>query len=285
LKAFIRFLFRPKAVTSSLLLCVAMVIAGVWAIRTMPLDAIPDVSERQVIVYAQWGGQDPQVIEDQVTYPITTTLQHVAHVRSVRSYTGFGFAMIYALLDDGVDPYWARSRALEYLDQIRSNLPSDPTLSVGLGPDATGVGWVYEYALRSKTHSLEKLRSLQDWYIRYALQSVPGVSEVAAVGGSVREYQVQLDPNKLRAFDIPLIQAVNLIRNNNSEQGGRWIETAGSEVLIRGLGYVRDEADLSKIVLKTDSKAVPVTVAGQGPQEDSGSRACLWKGRSRRDGD
>lgn len=251
-------------VTAALLLCAAMVVAGIWAIRTMPLDAIPDVSERQVIVYAQWSGQDPQVIEDQVTYPITTTLQHVAHVRSVRSYTGFGFAMIYALLDDGVDPYWARSRALEYLDQIRSSLPSDPALSVGLGPDATGVGWVYEYALRSKTQTLEKLRSLQDWYIRYALQSVPGVSEVAAVGGSVREYQVQLDPNKLRAFDIPLIHAVNLIRDNNSEQGGRWIETAGSEILIRGLGYVREESDLSKIVLKTDSRTVPVTVADVG---------------------
>ncbi len=264
LRALIRHLFRPKAVTAVLLLCAAMAIVGIWAIGAMPLDAIPDVSDRQVIVYAQWSGQDPQVIEDQVTYPITTTMQHVAHVRSVRSYTGFGFAMIYVLLDDSVDPYWARSRALEYLDQIRSSLPADPALSVGLGPDATGVGWVYEYALRSKTETLEKLRSLQDWYIRYALQSVPGVSEVAAVGGSVREYQIQLDPNKLRAFDIPLIQVVNLIRNNNSEQGGRWIETAGEEILIRGLGYVQNEADLAKIVLKTDAKAVPVTVGDVG---------------------
>ncbi len=264
MKAFIRFLFRLKVMAAALLACAALAIAGVWAIRTMPLDAIPDVSERQVIVYVQWNGQDPQVVEDQVSYPITTTLQHVAHVRSVRSYTGFGFAMIYALLDDSVDPYWARSRALEYLDQIRSSLPSDPTLNVGLGPDASGVGWVYEYALRSRTQTLEKLRSLQDWYIRYALQSVPGVSEIAAVGGSVREYQVQLDPNKLRAFDIPLSQAVNLIRNNNSEQGGRWIEMAGSEVLVRGLGYVHQASDLAKIVLKTNSKAVPVTVADVG---------------------
>lgn len=264
MKAFLSFLLHPKLVTGAILLCAGIVLAGLWAIKTMPLDAIPDVSERQVIVYAQWTGQDPQVIEDQVTYPITTTLQHVAHVRSVRSYTSFGFAMIYAVLDDAVDPYWARSRALEYLDQIRSTLPSDPTLSVGLGPDATGVGWVYEYALRSKTKTLEKLRSLQDWYIRYALQSVPGVSEVAAVGGGVREYQVQLDPNKLRAFGIPLTQAVNLIRSNNSEQGGRWIETAGSEVLIRGLGYVRQASDISKIVLKTDARAVPVTVADVG---------------------
>ncbi len=264
LRELIRRLFLPKVMTAVLLLCAALAIIGIWAIGAMPLDAIPDVSERQVIVYAQWNGQDPQVIEDQVTYPVTTTLQHVAHVKSVRSYTGFGFAMIYVLLDDSVDPYWARSRALEYLDQIRSSLPSDPALSVGLGPDATGVGWVYEYALRSKTQTLEKLRSLQDWYIRYALQSVPGVSEVAAIGGSVREYQIQLDPNKLRAFDIPLIQVVNLIRNNNSEQGGRWIETAGEEILIRGLGYVQNAADLEKIVLKTDAKAVPVTVGDVG---------------------
>jgi copper/silver efflux system protein len=264
LKALIRNLFLPKVMTGVLLLCLATAIVGTWAIGAMPLDAIPDVSDRQVIVYAQWNGQDPQVIEDQVTYPITTTLQHVAHVRSVRSYTGFGFAMIYVLLDDGVDPYWARSRALEYLDQIRSSLPADPTLSVGLGPDATGVGWVYEYALRSKNETAEKLRSLQDWFIRYALQSVPGVSEVAAVGGSVREYQIRLDPNKLRAFDIPLTQVVDLVRSNNSEQGGRWIETAGQEVLIRGLGYIQNEADLAKIVLKTDAKAVPVTIGDVG---------------------
>lgn len=264
MNSLIQRLLQPKATVVALLFCVAMVIAGIWASTSIPLDAIPDVSERQVIVYVKWDGQDPQVIEDQVSYPITTTLQHLPHVRSVRSYTSFGFALVYAVLDDKVDPYWARSRALENLDQIRSSLPSDPTLSVGLGPDATGVGWVYQYALRSKTQTPEKLRSLQDWYIRYALQSVAGVSEVASIGGSVREYQVQLDPNKLRAYDVSLIQVINQVRDSNLDQGGRWIESGGGEVLLRGLGYLRNSRDIEGIVLKTDSKGIPVTVADVG---------------------
>ncbi|TAM11873.1 MAG: efflux RND transporter permease subunit [Nevskiaceae bacterium] len=246
------------------LLCLLVVVSGLWAFEHNAHDAIPDVSDRQVIVYARWDGQDPAVIQDQVTYPLVTTLQHVAHVKSVRGYSSAGFALVYVLLDDQVDLYWARSRVLEYLSQIRSTLPSDPTLSVGLGPDASGVGWVYEYALRSKSRSLTELRSIQDWYLRYALQAVPGVAEVDSVGGAVREYQISLDPNRLRAYGIPLRTVIDAVAASNAQEGGRWIENAGAEYLVRGLGYIKSAHDIERISLGVDDAGVPVTVADVG---------------------
>lgn len=246
------------------LVCALVAVAGSWSFKHNAHDAIPDVSDRQVIVYARWDGQDPAVIQDQVTYPLVTTMQHVAHVKSVRGYTSAGFALVYVLLDDQVDLYWARSRVLEYLSQIRSTLPSDPGLSVGLGPDASGVGWVYQYALRSKSRSLTELRSIQDWYLRYALQAVPGVAEVDSVGGAVREYQISLDPSKLRAYDISLRAVIDAVAASNAQEGGRWIENAGAEYLVRGLGYIKSPRDIERISLGVDSQGVPITVADVG---------------------
>ncbi|MGE5097541.1 MAG: efflux RND transporter permease subunit [Betaproteobacteria bacterium] len=261
---FLEFILRPRARAVVLLGCFLMAAAGIWAAMRASLDAVPDVSDRQVIVYVNWSGQDPEVIQNQVTYPIVTTMLHVPQMRSVRGYSSFGFSLVYVLLHDDVDLYWARSRILEYLDQIRSTLPSDPNLTVGLGPDATGVGWVYEYALTSERRTLTELRTLQDWYLRYGLQSVAGVAEVASVGGAVKEYQVSLDPDRLRAYGIPLDRVLRKVEASNVQQSGRWIEAAGSEYLIRGLGYIRSPADLANIVLKADESGVPVTIGDVG---------------------
>lgn len=261
---FLEFVLRPRPRAVVLLACLLVIVAGVWAVTHVSLDAVPDVSDKQVIIYAKWSGQDPEVIQNQVTYPIVTTMLHVPHMRSVRGYSSFGFALVYVLLRDDVDLYWTRSRILEYLDQIRSTLPADRNLTVGIGPDATGVGWVFEYALRSDRHTLTQLRSLQDWYLRFGLQSVAGVSEVASVGGAVKEYQVSLDPDRLRAYGIPLDLVLRKIEASNVQQSGRWMEAAGSEYLIRGLGYVSSPADLEKIVLKADSSGVPVTIGDVG---------------------
>ena len=231
---------------------------GIFAIRHSPLDAIPDLSEVQVIVSAEWPGRGPDLIEDQVTYPVSSTLLSVPRVRSVRGQSFFGLSLVYAIFEDGTDPYWARSRVLEYMDAARARLPDGVTPV--LGPDATGVGWVFEYALvdRSGRHDLAQLRSLQDWSLRYALASVPGVAEVASIGGFVRQYQVQVDPGRLRAWGIALRDVVSAVRQANHETGGGVIELAEHEQVVRGRGYVRSLEDLEQVPLRVGEAGVPV---------------------------
>ncbi|MCK5363300.1 MAG: efflux RND transporter permease subunit, partial [Gammaproteobacteria bacterium] len=198
-----------------------LLVAGLWAVRTMPLDAIPDLSDVQVIIFTEYPGQAPQVVEDQVTYPLTTAMLAVPYAKVVRGYSFFGFSFVYIIFEDGTDMYWARSRVLEFLNFVSGRLPDGVTPS--LGPDATGVGWIYEYALvdRSGEHDLAELRSIQDWYLRYPLQTVPGVAEVASIGGYVKQYQVEVDPNLLVAYDIPLSKVAHAIRRSNNAVGGR----------------------------------------------------------------
>src|SRR5210317_833430 len=206
---------------------------GINSVRTIPLDAIPDLSDVQVIVKTSFPGQAPQVVEDQVTYPLTTAMLSVPKATNVRGYSFFGDSFVYVIFKDGTDPYWARSRVLEYLNQAASKLPANARPE--LGPDATGVGWVYEYALvdRNGNHDLSQLRSLQDWFLKYELQTVPGVSEVATIGGMVKQYQVVLDPNKLRAYDLPLAKIHAAIQRGNQEVGGSVIELAEAEYMVR----------------------------------------------------
>jgi copper/silver efflux system protein len=234
---------------------------GLWALRTIPLDAIPDLSDVQVIVFTDYPGQAPQVVEDQVTYPLTTAMLAVPYAKVVRGYSFFGLSFVYILFEDGTDMYWARSRVLEYLNYVSGRLPRGVTPS--LGPDATGVGWVYEYALvdRSGRHNLAELRSLQDWYLRYQLQTVPGVSEVASVGGYVKQYQVEVDPDALAAYGLPLSQVRMAIQRSNNDVGGRLIEMAETEYMVRGLGYIKSLDDLRQIPVGTDGKGTPVRLA------------------------
>ena len=220
---------------------------GVWALRNVPLDAIPDLSDTQVIVYTQWPGRSPQLVEDQITYPISTVMLSAPKVRVVRGYSFFGFSFVYIIFEDGTDIYWARSRVLEYLDQVKSQLP--PGVTPVLGPDATGVGWVFQYALIDTTgrHDLAELRSFNDWYLKYWIQSVPGVAEVATVGGFVKQYQVDIDPNKLLAYNIPLPKVIRAIQRSNRDVGGRVVEFSGREYFVRGLGYIQSIEDLEHI--------------------------------------
>ncbi len=224
--------------------------AGVWAIVTTPVDAIPDLSDVQVIVYTEYEGQSPRIVEDQVTYPLTTSLLSVPGARVVRGYSFFGYSLVYVIFKDGTDIYWARSRVLEYLNYAQKRLPVGvlPTL----GPDATGVGWVYEYALTSDKRSLQELRSLQDWYLKYGLSSIEGVAEVASIGGYVKQYQVTVDPSKLQAYGIPVGDIEMAIKNANSDVGGEVIEMAEMEFMIRGLGYIKSIDDIRNIPVKTD---------------------------------
>ena len=240
------------------LLVVLLTVAGIWSMSRVPLDAIPDISDVQVIVYTKWMGRSPDLIEDQVTYPIVSALISAPKVRTVRGISDFGFSYVYVIFEDGTDLYWARSRVLEYLQQISGALPEgvQPTL----GPDATGVGWVYQYALvdTTGTYDLAQLRTMQDWYLRYALASVEGVAEVASIGGFVKEYQVQVDPNRLAAYGISLGALVRRIRDSNNDVEGRVIEQAGREYMVRGRGYVRSIADLEKIALAATPDGTPV---------------------------
>jgi Cu(I)/Ag(I) efflux system membrane protein CusA/SilA len=238
-----------------------IVVAGIWALRHIPLDAIPDLSDVQVIVFTEYPGQAPQVVEDQVTYPLTTAMLAVPGAKVVRGYSFFGFSFVYIIFEDGTDLYWARSRVLEYLNYVRSRLPAGVTPS--LGPDATGVGWIYEYALadRSGKYDLARLRSIQDWYLRYPLQTVPGVSEVASVGGFVKQYQVEVDPNVLLAYGIPLSKVKQAIQRSNQDVGGRVVEMAETEYMVRGLGYIRGIEDLRQIPVGVDAKGTPVRLA------------------------
>ena len=232
--------------------------AGLWAYRTMPLDAIPDLSDVQVIIFTPYAGQAPQVVEDQVTYPLTTAMLAVPNTKVVRGYSFFGLSFIYIIFEDGTDMYWARSRVLEALNYVSGRLPKEVTPT--LGPDATGVGWVYEYALVDKTgrHDLAQLRSIQDWYLRYPLQTVQGVSEVASVGGYVKQYQVEVDPNALAAYKIPLAKVKMAIKRSNQDVGGRLVEMAETEYMVRGLGYIQSLDDLKSIPLGVDVNGTPV---------------------------
>ena len=227
-----------------------VVVAGIYAVLHTPLDALPDLSDTQVIVYTEYPGQAPQVVEDQVTYPLASAMLTVPKSRVVRGFSYFGVSFIYVIFEDGTDIYWARSRVLEYLNAAARGLPSGVTPS--LGPDATGVGWVYEYALIAKERSLAELRSLQDWSLRYGLSKAEGVAEIASVGGFVKQYNVVIDPQRLRSFDIPLSKVRSAIRASNMDFGGRTVELSEFEFVVRGRGYLKGIPDLRKIVLKND---------------------------------
>jgi Cu(I)/Ag(I) efflux system membrane protein CusA/SilA len=232
-----------------------VVASGVYAVQHSALDAIPDLSDTQVIVYTEYKGQAPQVIEDQVTYPLTTAMLTVPKSKVVRGFSFFGVSFVYIIFEDGTDIYWARSRVLEYLNAATRKLPSGVTPT--LGPDATGVGWVYQYALQSKDKSLADLRSLQDWTIRYGIAKAEGVAEVASVGGFVKQYNIIVDPNRLRSLNIPLAKVRDVVRGSNMDVGGRTVELSEFEFVVRGRGYVKSVADLSNIVLKVD-RGTPV---------------------------
>jgi Cu(I)/Ag(I) efflux system membrane protein CusA/SilA len=254
----------------TLLLVGAMAAWAVFALRNTKLDAIPDLSDTQVIVFTEWMGRSPDLVEDQITYPISSSLLAAPKVKAVRGQSMFGMSFVYVIFEDGMDMYWARSRVLEYMETARGKLPEGVTPT--LGPDATGVGWVFEYALvdESGRHSLADLRSLQDWHVRYALSSVPGVAEVASVGGMVKQYQVQVDPNQLRAYGVTLGEVARAIRESNEDVGGQVMEIAGHEHAIRGRGYIRSTKDIENIPLKVDEAGTPVlvknvAVVGLGP--------------------
>jgi Cu(I)/Ag(I) efflux system membrane protein CusA/SilA len=240
------------------LFVVAILAWGTYALVNTPLDAIPDLSDVQVIVFTEYPGQAPQVVEDQVTYPLTTAMLAVPFAKIVRGYSFFGFSFVYIIFEDGTDLYWARSRVLEYLNFVSGRLP--PGVTPSLGPDATGVGWVYEYALvdHSGRHDLSQLRSIQDWYLRYELQTVPGVSEVASVGGFVRQYQVEVDPNALASYGIPLSQVRHAIQRSNNDVGGRLVELAETEFMVRGRGYIQSLEDIAQIAIGTDGRGTPI---------------------------
>ena len=242
-----------------LLASVAIIGAGLWALRTTPLDAIPDLSDVQVIVQTDFREQAPQIVEDQVTYPIASEMLKVPGARVVRAFSFFGLSLVYVIFEDGTDIYWARSRVLEYLNGIRRQLP--PEVEPALGPDATGVGWVYEYTLESDSLDLAELRTLQDWYIRYQLTAVPGVSEVASLGGFVKQYQVEVDPERLRAFDIPVTEVSRAIGSHNIDIGARVLEMGGREYMIRGLGYLRGTVDIENVAVGATPNGTPIRVA------------------------
>ena len=221
--------------------------AGLYAVAHVPLDAIPDLSDTQVIVYTEYSGQAPQVVEDQVTYPLSTAMLSVPRSKVVRGFSFFGVSFVYVVFEDGTDIYWARSRVLEYLSAAARNLPSGVTPS--MGPDATGVGWVYQYVVMAAQRTLAELRSTQDWQVRFAVAKAEGVAEVASVGGFVRQYSVVVDPRRLKAFEIPLSKVKDAIRASNMDVGGRVVELAETEFMVRGRGYIRGIADLELIVL------------------------------------
>lgn len=242
-----------------LLFTLVAVLGAVYTMKRVPLDAIPDLSDTQVIVYSRWD-RSPDIIEDQVTYPIVTALLGAPKVKSVRGFSDFGYSYVYIIFEDGTDVYWARSRVLEYLSKITSALPSG--VKTELGPDATGVGWVYQYALVDKTgqNDLAQLRSFQDWYLRYWLQSVPGVAEVASIGGFQKQYQVNVNPHALAAYNVPLMKVVEALRAGNNDVGGRLVEFSGTEYMVRGRGYAKSKDDLENIVVERDRNGTPVLI-------------------------
>ena len=240
-----------------------LVLAGIWSLRHVPLDALPDISDVQVVIHTRWEGQPPDVIEDQVTYPIVSSLLAAPHVKAVRAQTMFGDSYVYVVFEDGTDLYWARSRVVEYLQQIGGRLPA--SVHPAIGPDATGAGWVFEYAVVDRTHqhSLADLRSIQDWHLRYQLETVPGVAEVATIGGFVRQYQVKLDPNKLLAYGIPLSTVIERVKMSTNEVGGRVLELSGAQYMIRGLGYLHSLSDLENVPV-ANKNGTPVLIKDLG---------------------
>ncbi len=249
---FLVFLFVASAVA-----------AGAWSMKTVPLDAIPDLSDTQVIIYSRWD-RSPDIVEDQVTYPLVTAMLGAPRVKDVRGFSDFGFSYVYVIFEEGTDIYWARSRTMEYLSGVLPRLPQG--VRTELGPDASGVGWVFQYALvdETRTHSLDELRSYQDWYLRYYLKSVPGVAEVAPIGGFVRQYQVQVDPNRLRTFNIPVSKVIEAVRAGNNDVGGRLVEFSGAEYMVRGRGYAKSADDIGNTVLLSTEAGVPVRVRDVG---------------------
>ena len=241
----------------------AAVMGGLWSMRTVPLDALPDMSDTQVIVYSRWD-RSPDIMEDQVTYPLVTAMLGAPKVKDVRGFSDFGYSYVYIIFEEGTDIYWARSRTLEYLSNVLPRLPQG--VKTELGPDATGIGWVFEYALIDTTgkQSLADLRSYQDWYLRYYLKAVPGVAEVAPLGGFVRQYQVNVDPNKLQSFNIPISKVVAAVRSGNNDVGGRLVEFSGAEYMVRGRGYAQSTGDIGKIVLAKSAGGVPIRISDVG---------------------
>jgi Cu(I)/Ag(I) efflux system membrane protein CusA/SilA len=240
-----------------------LVIAGIWSIQHVPLDALPDISDAQVVIHTEWAGEPPNIIEGQVTYPLVTTFLAAPRVKAVRAQTMFGDSYVFVIFEDGTDLYWARSRVTEYLQQLAGRLPSN--VHPVIGPDATGAGWVYEYVLvdHSHQHSLADLRSIQDWYLRYQLETVPGVAEVATIGGFVRQYQVKVDPNKLLSYGIPLSTVIDRVQQSTNEVGGNVLEMNGAEYMIRGLGYFRTLDDLANVPVNAKN-GIPVLIRDLG---------------------
>ena len=243
---------------------VFLTLAGIYAVSRVPLDAIPDLSDVQVIVYTEYPGQAPQVVEDQVTYPLTTAMLSVPKSRVVRGFSFFGVSFVYVIFEDGTDLYWARTRVLEYLSGIKGKLPA--TVTPSLGPDATGLGWVYQYALEDTTGrmNLAQLRSVQDWYLRYALTAVPGVSEVASLGGYEKQYQIDLDPARLQGYGVPITAVMAAIQNANSDVGAMVMELSEREYMVRGLGYLKSTTDIENVVVGATANGTPVRVAELG---------------------
>jgi Cu(I)/Ag(I) efflux system membrane protein CusA/SilA len=265
-----------------LIATVLAVLGSVWSMRRVPLDALPDLSDTQVVVATEWMGRSPSLVEDQITYPITTTFLGAPRVKTVRGLTMFGMSFVYVIFEDGTDLYWARSRTLEYLSKLQGKLP--PGVAPQLGPDATGVGWVFEYALvdRSGRHDLADLRSFQDWTLRYALQAVPGVAEVASVGGFEKQYQVTVDPSRLRAHGLALRDVIDAVRMSNADVGGRTVEFAEHEYAVRGRGYVGGADDLAKAVVATGDDGTPVRISDLAAVQIGGN---LRRGFVELDGD
>jgi copper/silver efflux system protein len=257
LRAIIDFSLKNKFVV--LLATAGLTLAGIFALKNIPLDAIPDLSDAQVIIYTEWQGQAPQIVQDQVTYPITAKMLSVPRAKAVRGYSFYGFSFVYVIFEDGTDPYWARSRVLEYLSSLGAGLPKGVTPS--LGPDATGVGWAFMYSINSKERSLAELRSMQDWYLKYQLTSVAGVAEVASIGGFVKQYQVTVDPAKLRAYNLSIGDVSNAIKKSNGEVGGRSIEMAEKEFILRVRGYVQTLDDLRKVAVGVGANGVPILLS------------------------
>ncbi len=243
-----------------------VIAAGIYAMLKTPLDAIPDLSDVQVIIFTEYPGQAPQVVEDQVTYPLTTAMLSVPFAKVVRGYSFFDLSFVYIIFEDGTDLYWARSRVLEYLNFVSGRLPQGVTPS--LGPDATGVGWVYEYILESDRHDLSQLRSIQDWFLRYELTSVPGVAEVASIGGYVKQYQVVVDPNKLVAYNIPFKRSKWPFERSNNDVGGKLVEMGETEFMVRGLGYIKSIDDLNNIPLGVDQRGTPILLEKRRHHQD-----------------
>ena len=246
------------------LFSVAAVAGGIWAVRATPLEALPDLSDVQVIIQTDFNEQAPRIIEDQVTYPIAAEMLKVPAARVVRGYSFFGVSFVYVIFDDGTDLYWARTRVLEYLNGIASKLP--PGANPQLGPDATGLGWVYQYVIEDTTGRLDlsQLRSVQDWYVRYALTAVPGVSEVASIGGFEKQYQVDLDPTRLQAYGVSVTAVMNAVRNGNAEVGAMVVELSEREYMVRGLGYLASTSDIESVVVSANAAGTPIRIADIG---------------------